>query len=191
MRYFICCILALAALSNMAALVVAPEPPQYADGEASVVCELPASNADVIANYTLQIEALNALTNQFEVWFCTDKTASPECCNFVVGVDCGKAFVRGLYLDSEKQGQAELNAGCVAITSSFQVSSAGKVRQFALKFNGTRDPTIDLACNALLPSIKPRDWHSIKVVSRGLFTDLPAVTFDKTNVGFVIRICQS
>ena len=164
--------------------VMEPSVPEFADGEScvrSVVEPVAASASELM---TVSAAFPNAVTNQLEVWLCTDDAASRACRDVVLGIDGGRLFVGGRdagseMLDSELQPFGQIVLDITA--RSGQLTGNAVV---GVSINGTDN----FFARSSVAASNPLEWRSVKVVSRGLSDGMPVVTIVTKRIGTTLKM---
>ena len=154
----------------------------YADGEASTVAAFPRLAA-VPSHCTVEIEGADSV-GEFEVWFCTDESASPASCDFVIGVDAGRLFARGRDLHTIEFCGDTLPENAVSIVFRFKQNFVGETIPVVAETNGTRNGFL----SAQFAEAHPGRWCSMKIVSRDCASGVPAVSVSRSGTGTAIRL---
>jgi len=156
---------------------------EFADGEATAVAVVGELD-DAPALYTVSANAENTCTNEFEVWFCTDQSASPAFCDFVFGVDCGRLFARGCDLRSVVFDDSTLQTNSVAVVLRFERKISGETINDAVELNGE-----DCAFLAeRFADAHPDEWRSVKIISRDAGEVSPTVSIMRRKIGTSIHL---
>ena len=181
-------ILLFSSAHAVGALEVSPPVPVFADLESVASARLPQRDVDAMRVVGIEMDVPCTATNAFEVSFHSADFPLPETCRLVIGLDRGKLYARGLQLASEVTDQAIQSEGSLRLELSIVLYGSGDVASFQAKVNGATNAFLTDHLGVLLPLSQPLSWRSIKVVSRGLSSGLPSVSFDDSSQGLLIRI---
>ena len=164
--------------------VMEPSVPEFADGEScvrSVVEPVAASSSELM---TVSVAFSNAVTNQLEVWFCTDDAASRACRDVVLGIDGGRLFVAGRDAGSEMFDSVLLPSGQIMLSITARSSQVSGNAVVGVSINGADNSF----ARSSIVSANPFEWRSVRVVSRGLSDDMPVMTVAKNRIGTTLKM---
>ena len=164
--------------------VMEPPMPEFADGESSALSAVETVSASASEIMTVSVSFRNAATNQLEVWICTDEAASRTCRDVVFGIDEGRLFVGGRDVGSWMFDSAALPFGQVAIEVTARSRQLSGDVVVGVSVNGIDNA---FAVSSVADS-NPFEWRSVRVVSRSLATDMPAVTVGKKRIGTELKL---
>lgn len=149
--------------------------------ETSAVLALPLMSGNKPQRLTISIEASNVTTNGLEIWFCNDASASRESRGYLIGFDEGRLIKGSNTVDSLEEQDEILPVGNVAFTTLARSRTNSLQPNVILSINGT-PYAVDFQSSRLL--------RSVRVISRGLDSQLPRLSESLVTIGFAIRIAR-
>ena len=164
--------------------VIEPPTPEFADGETSALSAVEPLTASVSELMTVSVLFPNVATNQLEVWLCTDDSASRGCRDVVIGIDEGRMFVGGRDAGSEMLDSAALPFGQVMLDVTARSRRLSGDAVVGVSVNGVGHA---FAASSVAAS-NPLEWRSVRVVSRGLSDDMPAMTVATKRIGTTVKM---
>ena len=173
--------LASPAIAGEAASVLLPDP-IFDNCEAVGHAVIPSLEVGTPERLVVSIDCLNTVTNEFEVWFCMDEEASWEFRNLVVSLDEGCLFVSGRDDESLLPDVMSMPLGQYALGIELRNRIYNQESLLVKSVvNGMQIPVLAMG----IGMANPREWRSVKVVSRGLWdASNITVTVSKGEVGF-------
>ena len=179
----------LALLLSAATSVVAGEvvsvslpDPMFNNCESTAKAMLPILEAGTSERLVVSINCPNTATNEFEVWFCTDEDAKREARDLAISLDDGCLFVSGRDVKSQLPDWSNMPFGLctldIELRNRIYNQEALLVKSVV---NGMQIPVLEMGVGMA----SPREWRSVKVVSRGMLdaSDI-TTTVSKGEVGF-------
>ena len=158
--------------------------PEFADGESSAMAAVESVSASASELMVVSVSFPNAATNQLEVWLCTDDSASRGCRDVVLGIDEGRLFVGGRDAGSEMLDSAVLPFGQVVMNVTARSRRLSGDAVVGVSVNGIGNA---FAVSSVAAS-NPFEWRSVRIVSRGLSNDMPAVAVGKKRIGTTLKM---
>ena len=158
--------------------------PSFSDCEVSAWAVIPVLEAGTPERLAVSVDCLNTATNEFEVWFCTDEEASWEFRDLVISMDDGCLFVAGRDDESLLPNWSSMPLGLCALDMELRNRLYNQESLFVKSVvNGVQIPVLTMG----IGMTKPREWRSVKVVSRGVrnVSDI-IVSVSKGEVGFSV-----
>lgn len=180
---FLALLLALAspAIAGEVVSVSLPDP-MFNNCESTAKAMLPILEAGTSERLVVSINCPNTATNEFEVWFCTDEDASREARDLVISLDDGSLFVSGRDVKSQLPDWSSMPLGLCTLDIELRNRIYNQESLLVKSVvNGMQIPVLKMGVGMA----SPREWRSVKVVSRGLWnaSDI-TVTVSKGEVGF-------
>ena len=176
-------VLASPAIAGEATSVLLPDP-SFNDCEISAWTVIPVLDVGTPERLVVSIDCLNTVTNEFEVWFCTDEDASREFRDLAISLDDGYLFVSGrddenLLQDWTSMPWGQCHLG-IELRNRLYSQESLLVKSVV---NGMQIPVLAMG----LEMASPREWRSVKAVSRGMLDASDVmVTISKGEVGFSV-----
>lgn len=164
--------------------VIEPSVPGFADGESCARSAVEPVAASASERMTISVAFPNVVTNQLEVWLCTDDAASRACRDVVLGIVGGRLFVGwrdvgSEMLDSELQPSGQNVLDITARSSQLTGNAV-----VGVSINGADN----LFARSHVVASNPFEWRSVRVVSRGLSGDMPVMAVVKNRIGARLRL---
>ena len=158
--------------------------PSFEDCETTAYDVIPMLETGTPKRLVVTIDCLNTATNEFEVWFCTDENASLEFRDLVVILDEGRVMVSGRDVQSMLPGESILPLGINSLgVELWNLLYQQDTLLVKTSVNGIQNHTLAMG----LGMANPREWRSVRVVSRGLWsTSVVTTTVSKGEVGFSV-----
>lgn len=160
--------------------------PSFNDCEISAWTVIPVLDLGTPERLVVSIDCLNTVTNEFEVWFCTDEEASWEFRDLVVSLDEGNLLVSGRDVKNQLPGGTILPFGRCVLGMEFRnrLCQQGSLLVKSA-INGMRIPVLAMG----IEMARPRQWRSVRVVSRGVWSTSTITTkFRKGEVGLSVKL---
>ena len=177
--------LASPAIAGEATSVLLPDP-SFNDCEISAWTVIPVLDVGTPERLVVSIDCLNTVTNEFEVWFCTDEDASREFRDLAISLDDGYLFVSGrddenLLQDWTSMPWGQCHLG-IELRNRLYSQESLLVKSVV---NGMQIPALAMG----LEMASPREWRSVKAVSRGMLDASDVmVTISKGEVGLSVKL---
>lgn len=158
--------------------------PMFNNCESTAKAMLPILEAGTSERLVVSINCPNTITNEFEVWFCTDEDASREFRDLAISLDDGYLFVSGrddenLLQDWTSMPWGQCHLG-IELRNRLYSQESLLVKSVV---NGMQIPALAMG----LEMASPREWRSVKAVSRGMLDASDVmVTISKGEVGFSV-----
>ena len=163
---------------------VSPPDPSFDNCESTAKIVMPILETGTPVRLMVSIDCLNTATNEFEVWFCTDEDASREFRDLAICLDDGCLFMSGRDDEYLLPDVASMPLGQCALDIELRNRLYNQDTLLVKSgVNGTQIPVL----TAGLGMVTPREWRSVRVVSRGMgnASDM-TVTVSKGEVGFSV-----
>ena len=176
-------VLASPAIAGEATSVLLPDP-SFNDCEISAWTVIPVLDVGTPERLVVSIDCLNTVTNEFEVWFCTDEDASREFRDLAISLDDGYLFVSGrddenLLQDWTSMPWGQCHLG-IELRNRLYSQESLLVKSVV---NGMQIPVLEMG----VEMASPCEWRSVKAVSRGMLDASDVmVTISKGEVGFSV-----
>lgn len=164
--------------------VIEPSVPEFADGESCARSAVEPVTASASERMTISVAFPNVVTNQLEVWLCTDDAASRACRDVVLGIDGGRLFVGGRDAGSEMLDSALLPSGQIVLSITARSSQVSGNAVVGVSINGADNSF----ARPSIVSANPFEWRFVRVVSRGLSDDMPVILVVKNRIGTELRL---
>ena len=182
---FLALLLALAspAIAGEVVSVLLPDP-MFNNCESTAKAMLPILEAGTSERLVVSINCPNTITNEFEVWFCTDEDASREFRDLAISLDDGYLFVSGRDDENLLQDWTSMPWGQCHLGSELRNRLYSQESLLVKSVvNGMQIPVLEMGVGMA----SPREWRSVKVVSRGMLDASDVmVTISKGEVGFSV-----
>lgn len=147
--------------------------------ESSAVLLLPEMASNKTQRLTISVDAVNAATNQLEIWFCNDMLGSREARDCLIGFDEGCLIEGRDTVASVEAQETLLPIQNIAFTTMLR----SRTNPFRTK--------ADLIINGVTYPISFQSSHllrSLRVVSRGLDHPQPRLAESLITIGFCVRV---
>ena len=157
----------------------------HPDNENTAVIALPQIYPLRSEKITVSIDAQNTTSNQFEIWFCTDDKARRFARDFMIGFDSDAVIYARRNPATTRPMPGSLTGKNFSCTLSYRTSTLRPGAMTTILLNNA-----PLAGNAAIAFSRtiPLSWRSIKIVSRGETSPMPAVSIKREKFGFHIKI---
>ena len=161
---------------------VSPPDPMFDNCESTAKIVMPILETGTPERLMVSIDCLNTATNEFEVWFCTDEDASREFRDLAICLDDGCLFMSGRDDESLLPDVMSMPLGQYALGIELRNRICNQESLLVKSVvNGMQIPVLAMG----IGMANPREWRSVKVVSRGLWdASNITVTVSKGEVGF-------
>lgn len=158
--------------------------PTFDSCESTAKSAVPVLEAGTPERLVVSIDCPNTATNEFEVWFCTDEYASREFRDLAIRLDDGCLFVSGRDDENTLQDCTGMTLGQCRI--DIELRNRLYDQESLLVKSSVNETQIPVLATGL-EMASPREWRSVKVVSRGVMnaSDI-TVTVTKGEIGFSV-----